>query len=943
MTTDAPLAIGIDLGTTNSALAWVGSRGKVEIFEVPQLIARGEIGRVAVLPSFIYLPDESERSSGAYALPWAETATDTAVVGLFAREHGALVPSRQIASSKSWLVNASVDRMAPILPWGAEGVPRLSPIDASARILEHLRRAWDHERASSNEPMRLDRQSVVLTVPASFEEEARELTVDAARRAGLASVRLLEEPLAALYAWIATHRRLASDQLADGDLILVCDVGGGTTDFTMIRTTIEGGEPRFERIAIGEHLLLGGDNVDLALAVLCEQKLAEHGAPRLTLGQRHTLRRKASDAKERLLSDDDAEGRVRVTLLGAGRGVVAGGMTTELTREEVVRTLADGFLPLTAPDDLPARDRRVALRELGLPFESDPAITRHLAGFLTRAAQANGQPGMLQPDVVLFNGGFFTPMLPRTRVLDGLEAWFGRRPRVLENARPEAAVAAGAAFYARLLQNPEAASRLLIRAGSARAYFIGVAVSEGASHAGAGRQLAVCVMPRGTQEGITLSVDREFSVMTNRPLAFTLYSTTQREGSLNEIVAFNDDDDLRRHAPLVTALRYGKRSRSVPLRVQLRVAFTETGTLELWCESKETDHRWRLAFNLRGIEADPLGIEGEEGSGEVTGDQVVIEPASLDRATALITQVFTGAEGAPPPDALVGELENVLGYGKQSWPLAAIRTLADALVKVEVGRRLGREFEIRWLNLTGFCGRPGFGTALDTWRISELRKVYSAGLAFPKDVQAQVEWLVLWQRISAGFSTGQQRELAQRVMGQLGVGQKKAPRVNAQIEREGWRLLANLERVDAGLRTKLGDEVIDRVRREPKNPTWLWSIGRFGTRQPLYGPLNSVVPPSVAERWIDRLLTLRVWIPDTADAVIRIAALTGDAARDVDPRTRGAAIDRLREAGCDEESIAALVTIRPPDRREASRAFGESLPEGLRLENAHPSSVDARH
>src|SRR5688572_21985784 len=409
MTTDAPLAIGIDLGTTNSALAWVGSRGQVEIFEVPQLIARGEIGRAAVLPSFIYLPDESERSSGAYALPWAEASADPAVVGLFAREHGALVPSRQIASSKSWLVNASVDRMAPILPWGAEGVPRLSPIDASARILEHLRRAWDHERASSIESMRLDRQSVVLTVPASFEEEARELTVDAARKAGLASVRLLEEPLAALYAWIATHRRQAADQLADGDLILVCDVGGGTTDFTMIRTSIEAGEPRFERMAIGEHLLLGGDNVDLALAVLCEQKLAEHGAPRLTLAQRHTLRRKASDAKERLLSDDDAEARLRITLLGAGRGVVAGGMTTELTREEVVRTLADGFLPLTAPDDLPARDRRVALRELGLPFESDPAITRHLAGFLTRAAQANGQPGMLQPDAVLFNGGFFTP------------------------------------------------------------------------------------------------------------------------------------------------------------------------------------------------------------------------------------------------------------------------------------------------------------------------------------------------------------------------------------------------------------------------------------------------------------------------------------------------------------------------------------------------------
>jgi hypothetical protein len=473
----------------------------------------------------------------------------------------------------------------------------------------------------------------------------------------------------------------------------------------------------------------------------------------------------------------------------------------------------------------------------------------------------------------------------------------------------------------------------MIRAGSARAYFVGVAPSEETSSDAPQRHLAVCVMPRGTQEGTTVLLDREFTVMTNRPLAFTLYSTTQREGRPNELISFTDDEDLRRHAPLVTALRYGKRSRSVPLRVQLSVALTETGTLELWCQSKESDHRWRLAFNLRHIEADALGASDDDDVGhEGAGDQVVIEPASVDRAAALIEQTFSATPGAPAPDALVGELENVLGHGKHSWPLAVIRTLADALLKVESGRRLGREFEIRWLNLTGFCVRPGFGTSLDPWRISELRKVYAAGLVFHKDVQAQVEGLVLWQRVSSGFSSGQQRELAQRVMGQLGLGQKKAPRVNAQIEREGWRLLANLERVDAGLRTKLGDELLARVSREPKNPAWLWAMGRFGARVPLYGPLNSVVPPVVAERWIERLLTLRVWIPDTADALIRIAALTEDPARDVEPRSREAVVQRLREWGCSDEAVLAVVQVRPPDQRDASRAFGESLPEGLRLE-----------
>lgn len=925
-----PSPIGIDLGTTNSALAWGEARGPIRIFDVPQLVAPGEIGRNPVLPSFLYLPTESERATGAFRAAWDAAGADgAAIVGLLAREHGAAVPARQISSAKSWLANASVDRTAAILPWGVEGGMHLSPVQASMRILSHLRDAWNHERAGADERLRLERHLVVIGVPASFDEEARELTVQAAHDAGFSDFRVLEEPLAAVYAWIAAHRRVVKDRLRDGDIVLVCDVGGGTTDFTLIRASTEEGEPQFERIAIGEHLLLGGDNLDLALAVLVERKIAEAGGPKLTLMQRHTLRRKCSAAKEQLLSDPSAD-RVRITLLGAGRGVVAGGATSELTREEAVRAMSDGFLPLTAFDDRPSRDRRAGLRELGLPYESEPAITRHLAAFLARAGASRGQDAPIAPDLVLFNGGFFAPPLARARILDALASWFGTAPQVLENERPEAAVAIGAAFYGRLRQNPDAARRLLIKAGSARSYYIGVQTAPDGRLRDSGTTTAVCVMPRGTQEGSRLTLDREFTVMTNRPAAFTLYSTTQRADAPNDLVTFEDRDDVQRHAPLVTALRFGKRSRSVPLIVRIAAVYTETGTLEVWCASTTTDHRWKLSFNLRGAEADPLA-EATPGEAEQQQDQVLVDDASTDRAVSLIRDVFSGSAAGVRPDALVGELENVLGHGKHSWPLPVIRMLADALLSVETGRRAGPAFEMRWLNLVGFCARPGFGTPLDSWRVSELRKVYAAGLAFPKEIQSQVEWLILWQRVGAGFSTGQQRELAQRVMGQLGIGQKKAPRINPQIEREGWRLLSSLERLDVALRTRLGDQILDRARRDPRSGTWLWALGRVGARWPLYGPLSSVVPASTAERWMETVLAFRSITSDAAAAVAQIGALTADAARDVSADRREAAIDRLRQAGCSDDVLATLLTARPPDRIEAVRAFGESLPEGLSI------------
>jgi molecular chaperone DnaK (HSP70) len=933
--TDVAAVIGIDLGTTNSALSWTERLETPRTFDIPQLAGLNEIERRPVLPSFVYVPTEAERTSGGLALPWDTTGDRHGlVVGELARDHGALTPARQIASAKSWLANPSVDRTAAVLPWGVDAEVRLSPVDASARILRHLRDAWNFERARSDPERCLERQSIVLTVPASFDEEARELTVQAAHAAGLTTLRLLEEPLAALYAWIAAHRRSVADHLRDGETVLVCDVGGGTTDFTLIRVLADGAELKFERIAVGEHLLLGGDNLDLALAAQVEQHFIDSGAPRLTLTQRQSLRRKCTVAKERLLAGDAGDS-VRISLAGSGRGVIGGSMSADLSRDDVVRALTEGFLPLSPAGDLPTQDRRTGLRELGLPYESDPAITRHLAAFLARAFRADdGSPA--QPEVVLFNGGFFAAALARERVLEALERWHGRRPRVLVNARPETAVATGAAFYGRLLRRPDRAN-LLIRAGSARTYYVGLA-ADARSAAGTPATRAVCVMPRGTQEGTVFALEHVFTVAVNTPLAFTLYSSTERTDALNAIVEFavaNDIGDIHVHAPLVTSFRYGKRSRRVELGVRLEVAFTETGTLELWCSSTTSDHRWKLAFQLRGVEEPVDVVEPSGAAGEPTSEpQIVIDESAAANAVALIRDVFASEHPQLTPEVLTGEIENALGHGKHAWPLAVLRKLADALLAVESGRRRGPSFESRWLNLTGFCTRPGFGSPLDAWRVSELRKVYAAGLVFSRDVQCQVEWLVLWQRVGAGFSTGQQRELAQRVAAQLGTGQRKPSRVNPQIEREGWRLLGSLERLDVAVRTKLGDELLRRIKRDPRNAAWLWTLGRLGARSPLYGPLSSVPPPAIADRWVQGLLALKVITEEVASTIVQIAALTGDPARDLSSEARSLAVDRMRAAGHPDRAVAALATITPADATQAARLFGEPLPEGLRLEAA---------
>jgi molecular chaperone DnaK (HSP70) len=931
--------IGIDLGTTNSAVAYVdrqeaasGETPVIHVFNVPQLVAEGEMDSLPTLPSFLYFASERD-APGSLRLPWSERPTT--VAGVYARERGALVIGGQVTSAKSWLCHGAVDRTTRILPWGAEQTEQTcSPVEASTCFLEHLREAWNHTVAAGDDQSLFERQEIVLTVPASFDEEARELTVRAARDAGLQKLTLLEEPLAAFYAWIATHHRLLKRYVRDGTLVLICDVGGGTTDFSLIRVRVVEGEVRFERTAIGEHLLLGGDNVDLALARRVEEKLHH---PKLTLRQQNALRRQCCAAKEKLLSDGRLK-RVPVIVPGSGRSVIGGALSTELTREEVEETLTRGFLPLTAPGDLPAREKRSGLRELGLPYAGEAAITKHLAEFLTRSAQSDSSaipqsslPSLARPDAILFNGGFFAPALTRERIVAALAGWFPQdngqwQPKVLNNKSPEGAVAIGAAYYGYV----RCSGGLRVSGGSARAYYIGVQTSARKAD---GHIQAVCVLPRGTEEGTTLGLtDREFTVLANRPVSFTLFSSTTRHDTHGDVVTLSEEE-LHRHAPLITVLRYGKKSRPAELAVRLSTSFTEVGTLELWCESLRTEHRWRLQFQLRGMEQE-VSAEVEA---ELEETRTVIADEAIAQAGRTIRAVF-GRPREPiegevlTPEALISRLESTIGYGKDAWPISAIRPLSDLIAELSDGRRKGPKHEARWLNLYGFCLRPGFGAPADDWRVAQSRRIYMSGLVFPKDLQCQVEWLVLWRRVAGGLNANQQNEIFHQQRAMLGIGGKNLNRrLNTQVEREGWRLLASLEHLSAATRVALGEELLAKIKEESANQSFLWSLGRIGARIPFYGPLNCVVPVETAAEWIKVLLRLPELTRDVVSAIVQLGARTNDPVRDIDSDFRGLLVTMLNEAGVTDGLMEVLRQYVPQGRGDAVRIFGESLPEGLHL------------
>ncbi len=878
------MKIGIDLGTTNSALAYIDDREAgdrefppLHIFETPQLVAPGREEPRRTLPSFLFLEDGQP-------------------VGVYAREQGALVPTRLVHSAKSWLSNPDVDRTAKILPWDSQETGRvLSPVEVSARYLRKFREEWDRVKG-----VPLAEQDIVLTVPASFDEEARELTVMAAKEAGLERLTLLEEPAAAFYSWIANNLAQSRKKLFDGQVVLVCDVGGGTSDFSLIRVSREGDLVNFTRTAVGRHLLLGGDNLDLTLAWLVETKL---GVP-LSIRQRSGLRRQCSAAKERLLADAHLPA-VEITVLGAGSSLIGKSLKSEIRREEALELALEGFLPFTARGEGPKDEKRSLFRELGLPYVSDPAVTRHLNEFLEPTGQA--------PDAILFNGGFFIPEILRERVADVVGQWYGRRPEILENSELDLAVARGAAYYSYVRST---GSGVLVRGGLPRTYYIALGEPR------EGKFTAVCLVPRGAEEGVAIEVDNEaLQLVANRPVSFRLYSSlTRTEDKLGDLLEFSTaDEGLHMHAPLNAVIRFGKKAEERLIPVKLGARLTEIGTLETWCESKISENRWRLQFELRKQAAEQ---PAERKAAAVVSDE------ALKNSLALIDAVFAPSAKAPiPPEELPAKLEQTMGLGKNSWPLPAIRQMADAFLAAADGRKKSPAFEARWLNLCGFCLRPGFGYPGDDFRVEQARRVYSGGITYGNQVQCEIDWWIFWGRLAGGLNRNQQTDIYQRLSGTLlPRGNKKPQRINPSLLREMWRTAASLELLPAGTKTELGDTLIKRVKAGDYKESELWCLSRLGARKLFYGPINLVVPAATATRWVETLLKL----PAAGEALASIARRTEDPVRDLPAVTREAV--RLKLSGMPHaERLLAVFEGDEEDDRALGRIFGEELPSGLVL------------
>lgn len=907
----ATFLVGIDLGTTNIVVAYAragDAASEPTIFPLPQLVTATEVAPRPLLPATLYAPLEAEGARDPWTdAPWAG--------GEYARRRGSEVTGRFVASAKSWLAHDAVDRHAAVLPWGAvdEDAPRISPVDASARYLEHVRRAWD----AAHPEAPLAEQEIVLTVPASFDEAARELTLEAANSVGLAP-RLLEEPTAAFYDWMrgaGTEGLARLVSVGREALVLVCDVGGGTTDLSLIRVTRADTPSGLEvtRVAVGRHLLLGGDNMDLALATACEARISE----KLDAARFSQLVAACRGAKEALLAKD-APAEAAIAIAGTGSRLVGSTLRVTLSREEAARVVLDGFWPRTPRDAEPARARG-ALVAFGLPYERDVAITRHVAAFFARHAASTS------PNALLLNGGVFRADRIASRLVESIDSWGGAPLRVLPNADPDLAVARGAVAYA-LARHGRG---VRIGGGSSRGYYVEVASDEGS-------RSAVCVVPRGALEGeVQIARTRPLAIVVGRAARFAVWASDETSGHAPGDVVALDEERFTRLPPIVAT--FGARERAAKqesVGVALEGELTEVGTLDLACVEVEpregaVPRRFRLAFALRGVPT------------ETTAPPPPVAPAArsnrpLDESCEAIGRVFgkarTDASERETKD-LVRELERRLGE-RPTWDTHVARALFDALAPGRNARRRSPDHERVFWQLAGFCLRPGFGDPHDPSRIESIAYLAAERLAFPDQARGWQQFFIAWRRIAAGLDDARQialRELIDPWLAQRDARAKKPKGTKPLADAEMLELASSLERVPSARRAELGGWILERTwtDRDPR----LWAaIGRIGARVPAYASVDHVVAGSVVERWVEQLLREK-WdsLPGAADVAVRLARVTGDRARDLSERMRAEVKKRLVATGASADHVRAVSELVIVEEAERAAFWGESLPVGLHL------------
>ena len=928
--TSAAYIIGIDLGTTNCAVAFANPRdGQAAVvwdFPIAQLERPGQMTARPLLPSCLYAAGPSELPAGSTELPWGPSGKW--IVGEFARWQGARVPGRLVSSAKSWLCHEGVDRSAPILPWGAPAeVQRVSPTDATSLLLRHIADAWNHAHPEAS----MADQEVVITVPASFDEVARALTVTAAQSAGLGKLTLVEEPLAAFYDFTAQHRPHLTEVLRDVRLVLVVDIGGGTTDFSLIRVVATANGPELSRIAVGEHLMLGGDNMDAALARIVEARLVS-GGRKLSAMQWTQLVQASRCAKETLLGSQPPE-RFGISLVGEGSRLLGSTLSAEVQREETERMTLDGFFPECAANDAPRRGARVALQELGLRYAQDPGITRHLAAFLGQhaavcfsalgeTATASERP---RPDALLLNGGVFNSAQITRRLLEVVSAWWPGAPTLptLPHNSLELAVARGAAQYG--LARRGLGQR--IGGGAAHAFYIGLAAEAGNQAA-----RAVCLIPRGHEEGESVELESlPFELALGQPVQFPLFATTSdRVDRPGDLVTLGEG--FRALPPIHTVLKSaGPEKISVP--VHLRATITEIGTLELGCVSEQSTECWRLEFDVR-----TTPVETETSPTELL-------PRRLGEAEAALERVFgksPSVEEAKEVRQLGHTLELFIG-SRDTWRLPLLRKLWSQLHAGAKSRRRTSDHERAFFQLAGYTLRPGFGYPLDDWRCEQMFPLFAEGLAHRDAPLVWNEFWVMWRRIAGGLGESHQQEiwitlrphLARRILPHKAKGLPKPKGVQLEGLDEMVRLAASLEQLNPAAKIELGNWIAERLNDlSLASGPWAWALGRLGARELIYGSHHKTVPPGQAAAWLSLLLRVDLrGINGAPFAATQLARMTGDRSRDIDDSLRAAVVDVLQLIDVPARWVQRVREVIVLDAEEEAQALGDRLPMGLRLKH----------
>lgn len=908
--------IGVDLGTSNCALAYIDTlnpEAGTQLHEIEQRQTEKASGPSKFLPSFLYLAKESADDKPAR------------IVGHFAKKQLSYLPGRVVQSAKSWLAHQDSLGSTAILPWGSDEIKwqdKVSAVDASAQYLRHLAECWDNTIGVTEDSYKFERQRVIITVPASFTEDAQGLTLEAARKAGYpADVRLLEEPQAALYNWLESRALDTNAAAALSEVfpdisqhpkrVLVCDVGGGTTDFSLFELKMSEHGLEIVRSKVSEHLLLGGDNIDLAIAQHLEPQLRRNNQP-LSTAEWITLTAQCREAKESVLGEkDEASDTFHISIAGRGSSLFSSSRTASLPLSTLKQVVSSEFFPdCTASEKI--EHMQADPSEIGLPSISVKAVTRHLASFLDGASV----------DGILYAGGSLTPPYLRERLTAVITSWMPLPPIVLESPDISESVARGAARFGLVLEKPKD----IIHGGYPRSLYIEVEAKKGAKK-------LVCIVAKGSEVDSSVKVDTlTLKALVNQPIKVQPYYSTVRPTDTAGDLIETDTENVHPLPMLQTVLELPPHRPRPPhdqLQVRIRSSISETGLLSISCDevtpADSEGHSWKLTFNVRKHADDEQPSEPEP------VDHFEL-PAELDSVKSEINAVFGKSktnDKKVQPKRLVSTIEKTLSQKRSDWHPRLLRNMWPPLERGMTRKGRSPAHESTWFYLAGFVLRPGYGTSLDSAYISQLWKSFSLGLHHPKEAQVVDQWYIMWRRVSGGLEQSKQEDIFSSV----------APKVFNQgksANLEAIRLLCSLERISPEKKKKVGAFLVKRIeaKSDSRRVHLMWELGRLCCRVPMYANTQFAVPPTSLMEWFSRLSDMEWTKPELSrfqTIFAQACRISGDRSVDLNLDQRRSVTDFMHRTGASQELTRMIETLVETSDQDKRMLFGEALPHGLKL------------